>query len=165
MKNKNRIVSLLLVLLTFCVTYIGTRYEVKSYKDNEDFYYDLWMQERSNIKIRHIYVNVSKPPIEIIKKEPIYVNDLRFFPDLLALEQFLLDDNVSQKHYDPHNFTCLEFATELSKRGAEKGWMISVYVDFHHRDNSTRHAYVITRIPGKWVVIEPQTDKIVWTWD
>ena len=154
----------MIVILSFCVTYLGTRYEVSSLTDNKDMYRDLWLSERDNIKIQYVYVNDTR---FVIKRVPEYIyidNNLEYFPDLDTLEQFLLDDNVSQYHYTS-NFTCLGFATELSKRGAEKGWSISVYVDVHYRDNSTRHAYVITRIPDHWVVIEPQSDKVMWIWD
>jgi len=164
-QNKSHFVVVLIAMaLTFSVTYLGTRPKVSSLTENKDMYRDLWLTERDNIKIEYVYVNDTRFITEYIP-EYIYIdNNLEYFPDLDILEQFLLDDNVSQYHYSA-NFTCLGFAIELSKRGAEKGWMLGVYADYHHRDNSTRHAYVITRIPDQWVIIEPQTDKIVWMWD
>ena len=156
-KSKSIFLPILLILSTFFVTHLGTRYEILSLTENKDMYHDLWLTECENIKTEYVYVNDTRFVIKYVP-EYIYIdNDLEYFPDLDTLERFLLDDNVSQYHYSS-NFTCLGFATELSKRGAEKGWFIGVYV-------SKRHAYVITRIPDQWVIIEPQTDKIAWMWD
>ena len=89
---------------------------------------------------------------------------LRNFPSLQTLENFLLKDNTSQIKSDKR-FTCMDYALRTIENAAKQQYRIIFFMHFDE-ELQKNHALCMTYVEqeAKWVVFEPQTDRIEWTW-
>ncbi len=117
--------------------------------------------EKTTVERIEIPVPIIQTTTEIIHVPvPMELND---FPSMKALEDFLLRDNTSQINYGDR-FDCMDFALRLIEEAAKEYYRV---LFFHDRlDERGAHALCMAYVldEAKYVIFNPQTDKIEWTW-
>jgi len=110
------------------------------------------------------YLVKDRPNQIIFNVTYIEPSNLKDFQTRAELEDYLAKDDTSEFTYTSY-FDCKEFGKRLSHYAGRNGYHIAMLWDEHQKSNNTHIynlAYVINE--GRYYVIEPQTDELVWSW-
>jgi len=103
--------------------------------------------------------------------QPIYTNEIREFKSLIELRGFLHADKTDEHEYQEITFDCDDYAITLCKNATNSGYWMFTYAVFETKTvqllnntsmtiESVAHMSCMTRICGKWYMVEPQADEI-----
>ena len=112
--------------------------------------------------VRETDVRTIEVPKPLVIEKPIY--QLQDFPNRTVLENFLAEDPTDKLPYTDR-FTCMDFVLHVIDAAAQKGYRI-VFFYWYKGPDKPAHAFCMayTIQEAEWVVFEPQTDQILWSW-
>ena len=95
--------------------------------------------------------------IYITETEYVYVTQpLEQFDTVYELQEWLYNNDISERQYIPDTYDCDNFAVDLVREARADGYEIFICATDDHMFN-------MCEIRGLWYIIEPQTDEI-WYW-
>ena len=107
----------------------------------------------------------EEPAPIILEIEMIEPSGLKNFQNLAELDRFLQLDRTNELNY-VSDYKCLQFAEQLCRGAEEHGYLMYVLMDAWLCNPDIAHAYTMCYVEEEllYVVIEPQSDEIEWTW-
>ena len=96
-------------------------------------------------------------------KNEIKPIELRDFPNLETLEEFLQENKIDENMWIDQEYTCYTFSTDLVEASRIAGYRAQVLVKSDYMGTGLSHAYVQFWVESidAWVLVEPQDDGII----
>ena len=118
-----------------------------------------------------VFINQTVTQIEFVEI-PVIINQTKRVPIPTSLMDFptrsdfllmLINDKTNLLEYSDR-FTCMDYVLRFIENAEKAGYRVLFLMEWKDDDNTHALGMVYIEDEAKYIVFEPQTDKIMWEW-